>query len=309
MIVLKNVRKTINGKEVLRGITLTVKPGEVHAYLGHNGAGKTTTFRVILGLLVPDSGRVEVLGVNPLKSPEVRARIGYLPEYDLLYPNLTVHDNLRRYALLKGVHDKKEIEKLVEFFELSEYADKKVSSLSSGTQRRAAIARAFLGNPELLILDEPTRGLDPEWRLKFKRFLREYAKDRGASVVFSTHIPSDFDEVCERVTVIKEGGVLFSGNLEEFRKSAPTGRGVLIKVREPEKALNVLRNEGHAPRAVGGYIIVEDAEPAELNRLLVNKGITVEEIKQNEPTLEEMMQVVPTANCSPLTTTAKWLST
>ncbi|WP_054841582.1 ABC transporter ATP-binding protein [Thermococcus peptonophilus] len=249
------------------------KAGEVHAYLGHNGAGKTTTFRIILGLLVPDSGRVEVLGVNPLKSPEVRARIGYLPEYDLLYPNLTVRDNLQRYALLKGVHDEKEIEKLIEFFELSEYADKKVSSLSSGTQRRAAIARAFLGSPEVLILDEPTKGLDPEWRLKFKRFLREYAKGRGgASVVFSTHILSDVDEVCERVTVIKEGRVLFSGNLEEFRKSAPAGKGAIVKVEEQKRAMNVLREKGYALRIVGGYIIVEDAEPAELNRLLVSRA-------------------------------------
>ncbi|WP_240912058.1 MULTISPECIES: ABC transporter ATP-binding protein [unclassified Thermococcus] len=288
MIELENVRKSIKGKEVLRGISLTVKPGEVHAYLGHNGAGKTTTFRLILGLLVPDSGRVEVLGMNPLKNPEVRARIGYLPEYDLLYPNLTVRDNLRRYALLKGVYDEKELRELLEFFELVEYADKKVSSLSSGTQRRVAIARAFLGRPEVLILDEPTRGLDPEWRLKFKRFLREYAGENRAAVLFSTHILGDVDEVCDTLTVIREGRVLFSGSLEEFRRSAPTEEAVLVKVAEVERGMEVLRKSGYSPKVAGEYIVLEDAESPEINALLVGAGLKVEEIKRREPSLEEV---------------------
>ncbi|WP_099212009.1 ABC transporter ATP-binding protein [Thermococcus henrietii] len=288
MIVLENVRKFIKGKEVLRGVSLTVKPGQIHAYLGHNGAGKTTTFRLVLGLLVPDSGRVEVLGVNPLKNPEVRARIGYLPEYDLLYPNITVLDNLRRYALLKGVYDEKELGELFDFFELREYTGKKASSLSSGTQRRVAIARAFLGSPAVLILDEPTRGLDPEWRLRFKRFLREYARKNDASIVFSTHILSDVDEVCDTVTVIREGRVLFSGSLEEFRRSAPTEEAVLVKVADVERAIAVLREKGYSPKVVNGYIALKNAEPSEVNALLVKAGLRVDEIKRTEPSLEEV---------------------
>ncbi|WP_240703212.1 ABC transporter ATP-binding protein [Thermococcus indicus] len=288
MIVLENVRKTIRGKEVLRGISLTVKPGEIHAYLGHNGAGKTTTFRLILGILVPDSGRVEVLGVNPLKNPEVRAKIGYLPEYDLLYPNLTVLNNLRRYALLKGVYDEKELKDLIEFFELEGYAKKKVSALSSGTRRRVAMARAFLGSPEVLILDEPTRGLDPEWRLKFKRFLGEYARENNASVIFSTHILSDVDEVCENVTVIMEGRILFSGSLGEFKELAPSGETVLVKVAEVKGALRVLRENGYSPELRGEYIVLEDAESPEINALLVGAGLKVEEVKRKEPSLEEV---------------------
>ncbi|WP_456395159.1 ABC transporter ATP-binding protein [Thermococcus sp.] len=292
MIDLENVRKTIGEKEVLRGISLTVNPGEIHAYLGHNGAGKTTTFRLILGLLVPDSGKVEVLGVNPLKNPEVRARIGYLPEYDLLYPNLTVRDNLRRYALLKGAYDEKELRGLLEFFELVEYVDKKVSSLSSGTQRRVAMARAFIGNPEVLILDEPTRGLDPEWRLKFKRFLRKYAKEKNASILFSTHILSDVDEVCEKITVIKEGRVLFSGSLDELRRSFPAGTSISVKVVSIEMAVKVLEEKGYSPKIMKGYVLLENAEPSEINTLLVSNGIPVGEIKRNEPTLEELYSML-----------------
>ncbi|WP_297466918.1 ABC transporter ATP-binding protein [Thermococcus sp.] len=291
MIILGDVRKTINGREVLREISLTVKPGEIHAYLGHNGAGKTTTFRLILGLLVPDLGRVEVLGLNPLRSPGIRARIGYLPEYDLLYPNLSVWDNLRRYALLKGVFDERELRDLLEFFELEEYSKKKVSALSSGTQRRVAMARTFLGSPEVLILDEPTRGLDPEWRLRFKRFLKDYARKNNASVLFSTHILGDVDEVCRKVTIIRKGQVLFSGTLDEFRKSVPA-KGVLVKVGELEKALAVLEKAGYTLKPSKGYILVENAEPSEVNELLVGEGVAVEEIKRNEPSLEEVYSII-----------------
>ncbi|WP_456395916.1 ABC transporter ATP-binding protein [Thermococcus sp.] len=286
MIVLENVRKTIGEKEVLRGISLTVKPGEIHAYLGHNGAGKTTTFRLILGLFVPDSGRVEVLGVNPLKNPEVRTRIGYLPEYDLLYPNLSVWDNLKRYASLKGVYDEKELRGLLEFFELEECAKKKVSSLSSGTQRRVAMARAFIGNPEVLILDEPTRGLDPEWRLKFKRFLREYARKNNASVIFSTHILGDVDGVCDTVTVIREGRVLFSGSIGEFKRSAPTEETILVRVAEVERAIEVLMEKGYSPEVAMGYIVLKNVEPSKINTLLVRAGLRVEEVKRKEPSLD-----------------------
>ncbi len=291
MIVLEDVRKTINGREILREISLTVKPGEIHAYLGHNGAGKTTTFRLTLGLLVPDSGRIEVLGLNPLRNPEIRARIGYLPEYDLLYPNISVWDNIRRYSLLKGVFDERELRDLLEFFELRKYSKKKVSALSSGTQRRVAMARTFLGSPEVLILDEPTKGLDPEWRLKFKRFLKDYARKNSASVLFSTHILGDVDEVCERVTIIRNGRALFSGSLDEFRRSVPA-RGVLVKVREVEKALAALEKAGYAPKLLKGYILVENAEPSDVNGLLVGNGITVEEIKRNEPSLEEVYSML-----------------
>lgn len=292
MIELENVRKTIGEKEVLRGISLTVTPGEVHAYLGHNGAGKTTTFRLILGLLVPDSGSVEVLGMNPLKNPEVRARIGYLPEYDLLYPNLSVWDNLKRYTSLKGIYDEKELKDLIEFFELVEYADKKVSSLSSGTQRRVAIARAFLGNPEVLILDEPTRGLDPEWRLKFKRFLREYSGKNRAAVLFSTHILSDVDEVCRTVTVIRAGKVLFSGSLKGFKEIASGGETILVKVAERERALEVLRENGYSPELRDEFIALENAKPSKINALLVGAGLRVEEVKRKEPSLEEVYEML-----------------
>ncbi|AAL80856.1 ABC transporter ATP-binding protein [Pyrococcus furiosus DSM 3638] len=222
MVELENVRKSINRKEVLRGISLTVKPGEVHAYLGHNGAGKTTAFRPILGLR-------------------------YLPEYDLLYPSLSVWDNLKRYASLKGVYDEKELRELLEFFELLECARKKVSALSSGTQRRVAMARAFLGSPEVLILDEPTRELDPEWRLKFKRFLERYVKERNTAVLFSTHILSDVDELCEKITVIKEGRVLFSGSLKEFKRGFPTGASISLKVENIKMVAEVLEDNGYYP--------------------------------------------------------------
>ena len=148
-----------------------------------------------------------------------------------------------------------------------------------------------MGNPEVLILDEPTKGLDPEWRLKFKRFLKDYARKNSASVLFSTHILGDVDEVCERVTIIRNGRALFSGSLDEFRRSVPA-RGVLVNVREVEKALAALEKAGYAPKLLKGYILVENAEPSDVNGLLVGNGITVEEIKRNEPSLEEVYSML-----------------
>ncbi|WP_281175981.1 ATP-binding cassette domain-containing protein [Thermococcus celericrescens] len=226
----------------------------------------------------------------------MRARIGYLPEYDLLYPSLSVWDNLKRYASLKGVYDEKELRELLEFFELLEYARKKVLALSGGTQRRVAMARAFLGSPEVLILDEPTRGLDPEWRLKFKRFLERYVKERNTAVLFSTHILSDVDELCEKITVIKEGRVLFSGSLKEFKRGFPTGASISLKVGNIKMAAEVREDNGYYPKIMKGYILLENAEPSEINTLLVSEGIIVEEIKRNEPTLEELYSMLHRKN-------------
>ncbi|WP_052696190.1 ABC transporter ATP-binding protein [Palaeococcus ferrophilus] len=288
MIEIENLKKSIKGKRVLKGISFEVKPGEIHAYLGHNGAGKTTTFRTILGLLLPDSGRVRVLGANPVENPKVRAQIGYLPEYDLLYPNLSVWDNLKRYAMLKGFYDEKELKELLEMFELREYSRKKASTLSSGTQRRVGIARTFIGKPKVLLLDEPTRGLDPAWRFRFKSLLREYAKKENASVLFSTHILSDVDEMCDRLTVIKGGREVFNGTVSAFRKIAPANRRVIIRAREVERAVKVLNEKGYSPEIVNEYIVVQTAESAEINGLLISNGITVEEIKRREVSLEEV---------------------
>ena len=221
----------------------------------------------------------------------MRARIGYLPEYDLLYPNLSVWDNLRRYVSLKGVYDEKELQELLEFFEVKEYA-KKILALSSETRRRVGMARAFIGSPEGFILDEPTRGLDPEWRLKFKRFLGRYVKERNAMVLFSTHILSDVDELCEKITVIKEGRILFSGSLEEFKRSFLTGTSIPLKVGNIKMATKVLKEEGYSPKIMKEYILLENAEPSEINTLLVSRGITVEEIKRNEPISEELYSML-----------------
>ncbi len=213
--VIKRFGKTI----ALNGISFSVRAGTVHALLGHNGAGKTTTLRLIVGLLKPDAGRVEVFGMDPYRNPEVRMYIGYAGEYDGLYNDLTVYDNLLRFCKSKIGNEslcRDEIEYVTNIFELHDILSKKVGSLSAGNRRRVVLARAFIGKPKLVILDEPLNNLDPVWRARIKKFLREYVEKNNATILYSSHVLSDVEETADYVTILRRGRVVYSGSLSDL---------------------------------------------------------------------------------------------
>jgi len=242
VVVFRGVVKRFGSVVALDGVSFEVGERSVHALLGHNGAGKTTSIRLMLGLLRPSSGSVEVLGVDPYKSAEVRRWMGYVGEGEGLYKWLSARDNLTRFCLSKlgDVREcAREIEEVTEMFELGDLLDKKVGVLSAGNRQRVALARAFLGRPRLLILDEPMNKLDPSRRATFKRLLRDYVKKTGATVVYSTHILGDVEETADTVTILRRGKVVYHGPLDKLLAS-PTavtvrvifGRGVDIVVKE-----------------------------------------------------------------------------
>ncbi len=216
MIEVTNLSKTYGGAvHALRGIDLDIKNG-MFGLVGPNGAGKTTLMRILAGLIRPTTGTVRVLGhdVTTLQGKfEAKSILGYLPQELGLYPNLTGREFLDYIAILKGVTDKRarrqQVTDLLESVRLADVADRRLKTYSGGMKRRIGVAQALLGSPKLLIVDEPTVGLDPEERVRFRNLLSEMAS--RCTVILSTHIVEDISHSCNDLAVISQGQVIFRG--------------------------------------------------------------------------------------------------
>ncbi|MEL9908005.1 MAG: ABC transporter ATP-binding protein [Desulfurococcus sp.] len=222
-----NVTKRFGRAVVLDSVSFVVKTGTIHALLGHNGAGKTTSLRMIVGVLRPTAGRVEVFDVDPYRNPEVRMNIGYAGESAGFYGGLTVYDNLLRFCELKLENSslcRDEIGYVADVFDLHEILDKKVNKLSAGNRQRAVIARAFIGKPKLVILDEPLNSLDPVWRTDVKKLMRDYVNRYNATILYSTHVLSDVEETADYVTILRKGKIVYHGTLSDLSSNAITAR-------------------------------------------------------------------------------------
>jgi ABC-type multidrug transport system ATPase subunit len=212
MLVIKDLVKTYSsGVQALKGVSLELQPG-VFGLLGPNGSGKTTLMKVIATLLEPDSGTIEMNGADLLtRKDHTRRMLGYLPQDFGLYPTLTPWQMLDYFAKLKGVTDKKErhalIDALLERVNLSSERQQRLGEFSGGMRQRLGIAQALIGEPELIIVDEPTAGLDPEERVRFHNLISETASEKTV-VILSTHIVSDVSNVCGSMAIIRQGKIL-----------------------------------------------------------------------------------------------------
>lgn len=221
MIEIDGLTKTYSGDvQALRGLTLDIGSG-MFGLLGPNGAGKTTLMRVIAGLLKPSSGSVRVLGEDITTQAgklAVKRQLGYLPQELGLYPNLTGREFLDYISVLKGISDKQErarqVQEILDLIRLTDQADRRLKTYSGGMKRRIGIGQALLGYPKLLIVDEPTAGLDPEERVRFRNLLAEMAA--RCTVILSTHVIEDISHSCNDLAIIREGRVLFRGQPGEL---------------------------------------------------------------------------------------------
>ena len=213
---IRGLSKSFGRTKALDGLDLTVAPGDITGFLGPNGAGKSTTIRVLLGLLRADSGTVRLLGGDPWRDAvALHRRIAYVPGDVTLWPNLTGLQAIDFLARLRGNGvDTRRRDQLIERFELDPH--KKARTYSKGNRQKVAVAAAFSTNAELYILDEPTSGLDPLMEKAFQTCVEEVA-DRGAAVLLSSHILAEVEKVCDNVTIIRAGGAVKSGTLEELR--------------------------------------------------------------------------------------------
>jgi ABC-2 type transport system ATP-binding protein len=204
-------------------LSLEVGRGQIFGLLGSNGAGKTTTLKVLTGLLRPDRGSVRIDGVDVLRDPvEAKRRIGFLPEAPALYDQLTAREFLEMIGTLRGMEPSnldRRIGGLLDMMELADFADTNIGTFSRGMRQKLAFSSAVLHEPAILVLDEPLSGLDPRFGKLFKTWIREHSA-KGGSVLMSTHVTSNAEEMCDRVAVIDRGRALASGPVKEVLEAA-----------------------------------------------------------------------------------------
>jgi ABC-2 type transport system ATP-binding protein len=267
------------------GLALRVRRGEVYGFLGPNGAGKTTTLRMLLGLVRPTSGTALVLGARP-GSPQSLGRVGALIETPAFYPFLSGRDNLRVLARYAGAPETR-IEPILEEVGLAARGSDRFGTYSLGMKQRLGIAAALLKEPELLILDEPTNGMDPAGMAEMRTFIRDLGRGRR-TVLLSSHLMAEVEQIADRVGVISGGKLVGEGTVEELR-----GRESLWIRAEPlEEAERVVANlqaVEQVSRVNGGLRIAADpAAAAAINRSLVEAGIDVGELRHERASLEKV---------------------
>jgi ABC-2 type transport system ATP-binding protein len=218
MIEFKNVTKNFGKVKALKNISLQIKKGQIVGLLGPNGAGKTTAMRVLLGILKPSKGKVlignELVHKNLVK---IKSKIGYLPEDNPLYKNYKIYEYLQFIAKAKDIKNiKEEIRKVAEATNIKSEISRKIDHLSKGYRQRVGLAAALLGNPEILVLDEPTVGLDPNQIAEIRKLIKELAQEK--TVIFSSHILSEVKQTCEDLIIIHKGEIVKFGSLKKLTK-------------------------------------------------------------------------------------------
>jgi ABC-2 type transport system ATP-binding protein len=266
-------------------LVMRVRRGEVYGFLGPNGAGKTTTLRMLLGLVRPTSGSARVLGAAP-GSPEGLARIGALIETPSFYPFLSGRDNLRVLARHAGVPETR-IDPALAEVDLTARAGDRFRTYSLGMKQRLGIAAALLKDPDLLILDEPTNGMDPAGMAEMRTFVRGLGRGTR-TVLLSSHLMTEVEQICDRVGVISNGTLVGEGTVDELR-----GRESLWLRAEPieeaERVVQALRGVEHVARIDGGLRVAADSTTAPaIARALVEAGIAVSELRPQRASLEKV---------------------
>ncbi|KZE73663.1 ABC transporter ATP-binding protein [Paenibacillus elgii] len=284
----KRLSKQFKSFAAVKGVDLQVRPGEVYGFLGPNGAGKTTTIRMLLGLIRPTQGEVRVFGQDLARHRlDILRRVGSLVESPSYYGNLSAYDNLEITRKLLGAR-KTDIDKVLETVRLSDWRNKKVKTFSLGMKQRLGIAQALLGNPMLLVLDEPTNGLDPAGILEIRELIARLPEERGLSVLVSSHILNEIELIASRVGIIYKGELLFQGSLQELREQNKTM--LRIDAAPLVEAGNFLLARGHQveKRHNSLYVDMSATSAARLNRELVTAGFDVSHVSENTPSLEDI---------------------
>jgi ABC-type multidrug transport system ATPase subunit len=285
VVVTSSLTKHYGSVVAVQDLDLNVYRGEVYGFLGPNGAGKTTTLRMLLGLIRPTAGKAEVAGSAP-GTPASLAKIGAIVETPAFYPYLSGRNNLKVLAGICGAPESR-IAPALEQVDLTPRADHRFATYSMGMKQRLGVAAALLKEPELLILDEPTNGLDPQGTVDMRNLIIELGKG-NRTVLISSHLLNEVELMCTRIGVIQKGRLVAEGTIDELRGAAQ----LAIRADPSDHARRILeRAAGEGSVTVSDGVLsvkVDMARAAELNRLLVEAGVAVSELRPSERSLEEV---------------------
>lgn len=297
----EEITKSFGKQIAVRNVSMEVKKGDIYGFIGENGAGKTTMIRMMAGLAKPSSGRLSLFGSDDLV--KARKKIGTVIEYPALMPGMTARENLMVEMKLRGLKDPRKIEEVLIKVGLADTKKKKVKNFSLGMKQRLAIAIALLGDPEFLILDEPTNGLDPVGIREIRELIQELNQEHHITVLISSHILGELSKLATRYGIIHKGELIQEFTEEELNRQSQSSLTVKMPKEQREKACKVMREQFSAEafqmageEELKVYGILE--KPGKVNQALMQAGIQVEEIFVENMDLEKyFLRAVGGAAC------------
>ncbi|MBY7142328.1 ABC transporter ATP-binding protein [Virgibacillus sp. NKC19-3] len=286
-----DVKKTIGQKEIIKGLSFTINKGEVFGFIGPNGAGKTTTIRMMVGLMKLSGGDVRILG-NSIKSDFKKAirEVGAIVENPEMYPFMTGAQNLAHYARMTPGVTKERVDEVVALVGLEKAIKEKAGRYSLGMRQRLGIAQALLHNPSVLILDEPTNGLDPAGIKEIRQYIRRLASEADVAVIISSHLLSEIELMCDRIGIIQNGELVATEYVNDATDSDQRLSQVTLEVTPVEKAMDVLQSEHEIDTERTNHSLSFQLEKAKIPMIiqtLVKHKISVYQVGVSKATLED----------------------
>jgi ABC-2 type transport system ATP-binding protein len=293
-IVIENVKKSLGGRDILKGISFVVEKGDIFGFLGRNGAGKTTTIRTLLGLYHADSGKASIMGCD-VSGDKSRKNVGFVLDGDGLYDSMSAEANLAYYLRIYGKPvDKKQIARVLGLVGLSDRAKDKAGTFSKGMRQKLALAKALVHNPEVLILDEPTSGLDPTAQIEFRNIMVNIAQNEHKTVLLSSHNLDEVQRICNRIALLNNGEIKLYGKLDELRKQmgkdtvvVQTSNVVSDTIFQKLKNMKEFGLKERNGKSLV-FIPTRNMKTQDIIVVLSKEGVEVEGFTKNEASLEEI---------------------
>ncbi|QTN33037.1 ABC transporter ATP-binding protein [Akkermansiaceae bacterium] len=297
MLEARGLIKKFGGKPALKDVSFRLEKGEIYGLLGHNGAGKSTSLGIILGMVAPDGGEVFIDGVSVQRNrSKALAKVGAIFEAPAFYDYMSGWENLRILMGYSGGFDQKAAREVVERVGLTKRITSKVRTYSHGMRQRLALAQALLPEPELLLLDEPTDGLDPEGIKWFRDFILSLREERGMTVLFNSHLLAEVELMCDRVAILREGKRVFEGSVKNFTDDIPIYQ---VTLDPPQHALPVIEALGGAFLDGERISLPAHVDPAVAVENLVKSGVRVRSFARVRRSLEDVYMEILNGQGSP----------